>query len=107
MTLFYLVMKLFNIKEFTVLQTKLFPTIYIYWQKYQKKLLEKVKSMSSGIVLAAKLPESLNRQFPERLSRDEAIKHQKGRKRARTELIPSDKLFLWLHVSLYNKANPC
>ena len=52
MTIFYLVMKLFNIKEFTVLQTKLFPTIYIYWQKYQKKLLEKVKSMSSGIVLA-------------------------------------------------------
>ncbi|XP_044167367.1 uncharacterized protein LOC114973707 isoform X2 [Acropora millepora] len=33
-------------------RTKLFPTIYIYWQKYQKKLLEKVKSMSSGIVLA-------------------------------------------------------
>ena len=38
-----------------------------------------------------KVPEPLNRQFPERLSRDEAIEHQKGRKRARTELLPSGK----------------
>lgn len=39
-------------QKFNVLQTKLFPTIYIYWQKYQKKLLDKIKSMSGGVVLA-------------------------------------------------------
>ena len=33
-------------------QTKLFPTILIYWRKYQAKLLEKVKAVQGGVVLA-------------------------------------------------------
>ena len=54
-----------------------------------------VQTMSSVMArYNAKLPEPLNRQFPERLNREEAIGDQKGRKRARTELIPSGKLFL-------------
>ncbi|KAJ7360203.1 hypothetical protein OS493_018196 [Desmophyllum pertusum] len=36
-----------------------------------------------------RVPEPLNRQFPERLPRDEAIKRQAERKRTRTELFPS------------------
>lgn len=47
-----------------------------------------------------KVPEPLNRQFPERLDRDDAIEHQQGRKRARTKLFPFGKLFLWVHVCL-------
>jgi len=39
-------------------------------------------------------PEPLNRQFPERLSKDKATESQKGRERARTELLPSGKLLL-------------
>ena len=33
-------------------QNKLFPTISLYWVKYQAKLLEKVKAIQGGIVLA-------------------------------------------------------
>ena len=33
-------------------QSKLFPTIYMYWKKYQSKLLEKVKAVSGGVVVA-------------------------------------------------------
>jgi len=33
-------------------QSKLFPTIYMYWNKYQSKLLEKVKAVSGGVVVA-------------------------------------------------------
>lgn len=92
--------------------------IYVtgYVSEIQKLLFSMpVETMSSVMArYNAKLSEPLNRQLPKRLSRDEAIEHQKGRKRARTELIRSAKLFLRLHVSLsitgymclYNKANP-
>lgn len=30
----------------------LFPTIYLYWKKYQAKLLEKAKAIKGGLVLA-------------------------------------------------------
>ncbi|KAM7429649.1 hypothetical protein ABFA07_019532 [Porites harrisoni] len=33
-------------------RNKLFPTISLYWEKYQAKLLEKVKAIQGGIVLA-------------------------------------------------------
>lgn len=33
-------------------RSKLFPTIYMYWKKYQSKLLEKVKAVSGGVVVA-------------------------------------------------------
>lgn len=33
-------------------QTKLFPLIYLYWQKYQSQMLAKVKSLQTGIVIA-------------------------------------------------------
>ena len=31
-------------------QSKLLPTIYMYWKKYQSKLLEKIKAVSGGVV---------------------------------------------------------
>ncbi|KAK2555135.1 hypothetical protein P5673_023105 [Acropora cervicornis] len=31
---------------------KLFPTILLYWEKYQKHLLEKVKAVKDGIIIA-------------------------------------------------------
>lgn len=34
------------------LQTKLFPTIYLYWQKYQAQMLAKVKAIQGGITIA-------------------------------------------------------
>ena len=33
-------------------QIKLFPTILLYWEKYQKHLLEKVKAVKDGIIIA-------------------------------------------------------
>ena len=30
----------------------LFPTIYLYWKKYQTTLLEKAKAVKGGLVLA-------------------------------------------------------
>ena len=33
-------------------QGKLFPTIFNYWQKYQAKVLEKVKAIQGGVVVA-------------------------------------------------------
>lgn len=33
-------------------QSKLFPTVHVYWKKYQAKLLEKVKGISGGVVVA-------------------------------------------------------
>ena len=30
----------------------LFPTIYLYWKKYQSTLLEKAKAIKGGMVLA-------------------------------------------------------
>ena len=33
-------------------QTKLFPLIYLYWQKYQSQMLEKLKSLRTGITIA-------------------------------------------------------
>lgn len=67
------------------------PPTYGYVSEIKKLLFSMpVQTMSSVMArYNAKLPEPINRQFPERLSRDEAIEHQKGRKRARTELIPS------------------
>lgn len=40
-----------NMKYF-FLQTKLFPTIYLYWQKYQAQMLAKVKAIQGGITIA-------------------------------------------------------
>ena len=40
----------FHLQSF--FQSKLFPTISLYWEKYQAKLLEKVKAIQGGIVLA-------------------------------------------------------
>jgi len=34
------------------LQNQLFPTIYIYWQKYQSSMLSKLKALRDGIVIA-------------------------------------------------------
>ena len=36
----------------SVLQSKLFPTIYLYWQKYQTCMLSKLKAISGGITIA-------------------------------------------------------
>ena len=33
-------------------QIKLFPTILLYWEKYQKRMLEKVKAVKDGIIIA-------------------------------------------------------
>lgn len=33
-------------------QTKVFPTILLYWEKYQKQMLEKVKAVKDGIIIA-------------------------------------------------------
>ena len=33
------------------LQNQLFPTIYIYWQKYQSAMLSKLKALQDGIVV--------------------------------------------------------
>ncbi|XP_044164900.1 uncharacterized protein LOC122948870 [Acropora millepora] len=33
-------------------RNQLFPTIYIYWQKYQSTLLSKLKALRDGIVIA-------------------------------------------------------
>ena len=33
-------------------QTKLFPLIYLYWQKYQSQLLKKLKSLRTSITIA-------------------------------------------------------
>ena len=41
---------IFHLQSF--FQNKLFPTISLYWVKYQAKLLEKVKAIQGGIVLA-------------------------------------------------------
>lgn len=62
-----------------------------------KKLLFSLPVQTMSSVMARyneKVPEPLNRQFPERLSKDKAIESQKGRERARTELLPSGKLLL-------------
>lgn len=48
-----------------------------------------------------RVPEPLNRQFPERLPRDEAIKRQAERKRTRTELFPSGNFFVWTDMYLF------
>ena len=40
-----------------------------------------------------KTPDPLNRQFPERLDRKEAIKRQTGRKQHASELFPSGSTF--------------
>ena len=40
----------------------------------------------------AKVPDPLNRQFPERASKDKAIKPHEARKELRTELFPSGKV---------------
>lgn len=72
-------------------------SLHIYAAGYVseiKKLLFSLPVQTRSTVMARyneKVPEPLNRQFPERLSREEAIEHQKGRKRARTELFPSGK----------------
>lgn len=43
---------------------------------------------------SAKVPEPLNRQFPERKSKENAVKDYKARKKmTRTSLFPSGKLF--------------
>ena len=36
----------------TLFQSKLFPTVHLYWKKYQANLLEKVKAISGGVILA-------------------------------------------------------
>lgn len=75
-----------------------------------KKLLFSLPVQTMSSVMARyneKGPEPLNRQFPERLSKDKATESQKGRERARTELLPSGKLLLWLHVSLSVTAYMC
>lgn len=62
-----------------------------------KKLLFSLPVQTMSSVMARyneKVPEPLNRQFPERLSKDKAIESQKVRERARTELLPSGKLLL-------------
>ena len=40
----------------------------------------------------AKVPDPLNRQFPERASKDKAIKRHEACKELRTELFPSGKV---------------
>lgn len=72
-------------------------SLHIYVAGYVseiKKLLFSLPVQTMSSVMARyneNVPEPLNRQFPERLSRDEAIENQRGRKRARTELFPSGK----------------
>ena len=33
-------------------QTKLFPSIYLYWQRYQGQMLAKLKAIQDGITIA-------------------------------------------------------
>ena len=33
-------------------QTRLFPTIFMYWKKYQTEMLEQVKALHDGVVIA-------------------------------------------------------
>ncbi|XP_068757455.1 uncharacterized protein [Montipora capricornis] len=41
-----------SLNTFFKYQRQAFPTIYVYWKKYQSKLLEKVKAVSGGVVVA-------------------------------------------------------
>ena len=43
---------LYLTKAFNFLQTKLFPTIYIYWKKYQSRLLDRIKTSNEPIILS-------------------------------------------------------
>ena len=40
------------IYSYYLLQNKLFPTIQIYWKRYQAKMLATVKNLGEGIVIA-------------------------------------------------------
>lgn len=40
------------IYSYYLLQSKLFPTIQIYWKRYQAKMLATVKNLGEGIVIA-------------------------------------------------------
>ena len=61
-----------------------------------------------------KVPAPMNRQFPERLGKDEAIKNKQARKRARTELFPSGRdaniiihnIFMKVKLSLSGTSPP-
>ena len=46
----------------------------------------------------AKVPEPLSNQFPERASKDEAIMRHTQRKQTSTELFPSGKIIINVHV---------
>lgn len=51
----------------------------------------------------AKVPEPLTNQFPDRLSKDDAIKRHASRKRIRTELFPTGNRNTWLSKTLLNQ----
>ena len=59
-----------------------------------------------------KVPAPMNRQFPERLGKEEAIKNKQTRKRARTELFPSGRdvninnIFVKVKLSLSGTSPP-
>lgn len=46
----------------------------------------------------AKIPEALTNQFPERRSKEDAIKHHAERKQTRTELFPAGKRLLFSSI---------
>ena len=46
------ILDLYLIEFFVFLQSKLFPTIYIYWKKHQSRLLERIKTSNEPIKLS-------------------------------------------------------
>ena len=54
----------------------------------------------------AKIPDPLNRQFPERTSKDMAIRRHKARNELRTELFPSGKAITKISVKVKNPVPP-
>ena len=48
----YYSIKLIMMFTFLSFQTELFPSIYLYWQRYQAQMLAKLKAIQDGIIIA-------------------------------------------------------